>query len=84
MFRACIASAEYGHRHPATQPVIQVSRPGHDSDKAIVALHDETLHIRLLFRSHLPRAAEHILELPTFENDCLETDLSQKVAIVER
>ena len=57
---------------------------GDDAEEAVVALHDEALHIFLLLGGHLAGAIEHVFELSTFENHGLEADFSKEVAVVQR
>ena len=63
---------------------IELARGGDNAEEAVVALHDEALHIVLLLGGHFAGAIEHVFELSTFENHGFEADFSKEVAVVQR
>ena len=56
---------------------------GDDAEKLIVGFHDETLHVIALLRSDGTGAVEHVLKLAAFKSDRPQTDLIEKLFVIQ-
>src|SRR5207245_2275974 len=62
----------------------QIALLRHHSQKLIINLHDEALHVIALLRRHWARAIQHVFELSAFEYDRGEADFIEQLLVVQR